>query len=166
MIHGDTDATPYGWGTFASRSMVIAGGASKLAAAKLGERIKGSRPCLLQSEADRIELVDGEARVIDGAGAVSIKELARAAYHKSHQFGNDIDSGLMAFATYDPPGTYSNACHAAVVEVDVETGGVRIDRFVAVEDAGLVINPMLADGQITRRGRARYRKRPARGDRL
>ena len=148
VIHGDTDATPYGWGTFASRSMVIAGGASKLAAAKLSERVKGIAAVLLQSEADRIELVDGEARVIDGAGAVSIKELARAAYHKSHQFGNDTDSGLMAFATYDPPGTYSNACHAAVVEVDAETGGVRIERFVAVEDAGLIINPLLADGQI------------------
>ena len=54
----------------------------------------------------------------------------------------------MAFATYDPPGTYSNACHAALVEVDVETGGVRILRFVAIEDAGLIINPMIADGQV------------------
>ncbi len=54
----------------------------------------------------------------------------------------------MAVATYDPPGTYSNACHAAIVEVDVETGGVRIERFVAVEDAGLLINPMIADGQV------------------
>ena len=54
----------------------------------------------------------------------------------------------MAFATYDPPGTYSNACHAAVVEVDAETGGVRVERFVAVEDAGILINPALADGQV------------------
>jgi aerobic carbon-monoxide dehydrogenase large subunit len=148
VIHGDTDATPYGWGTFASRSMVISGGACKLAAEKLAGKIRAVAGVLLQSEADKIELSDGHARVIGGAGSVTITELARAAYHKSNQFGNDADSGLMAIATYDPPGTYSNACHAAVVEVDVETGGVRIARFVAVEDAGILINPMLADGQI------------------
>jgi carbon-monoxide dehydrogenase large subunit len=148
VIHGDTDVTPYGWGTFASRSMVIAGGACKLAAAKLADRVRQIAAVLLQAEPDRIELADGLARVAGGGATVGIAELARAAYHKSHQFGNDSDSGLMAFATYDPPGTYSNACHAAIVEVDTETGGVRIERFVAVEDAGILINPSLADGQI------------------
>jgi carbon-monoxide dehydrogenase large subunit len=147
VIHGDTDATPYGWGTFASRSMVICGGACKLAAEKLAARIRIVAGVLLQTDAVGIVLADGEARVPRG-GQVKIAEVARAAYHKSHRFGNHQDSGLMAFATYDPPGTYSNACHAAIVEVDVETGGVRIERFVAVEDAGLLINPMIADGQV------------------
>ena len=148
VIHGDTDRTPYGWGTFASRSMVISGGASKLAAAKLAERIRKIAATLLQSEPGKIELVAGEARVAGSTGGIAIAELARAAYHKSHQFGNDVDSGLHAVATYDPPGTYSNACHAAIVEVDAETGGVRIERFLAVEDAGIIINPALADGQV------------------
>ena len=148
IIHGDTDRTPYGWGTFASRSMVISGGASKLAAAKLAERIRKIAATLLQSEPGKIELVAGEARVAGSTGGIAIAELARAAYHKSHQFGNDVDSGLHAVATYDPPGTYSNACHAAIVEVDAETGGVRIERFLAVEDAGILINPALADGQV------------------
>ena len=148
IIHGDTDATPYGWGTFASRSMVISGGACKLAADKLAERIRKIAGVLLQAEPGRIELSEGLARVAGGGASVAIAVLARAAYHKSHQFGNDSDSGLMAFATYDPPGTYSNACHAAVVEVDAETGGVRVERFVAVEDAGILINPALADGQV------------------
>ncbi len=147
VIHGDTDATPYGWGTFASRSMVISGGACKLAAEKLAARLRASAATLLQAEADAVVLADGQASV-PGGGHVTIRDLARAAFHKSHQFGNDEDSGLMARATYDPPGTYSNACHVAVVEVDVETGGVRVERFVAVEDAGLLINPMIADGQV------------------
>jgi carbon-monoxide dehydrogenase large subunit len=148
VIHGDTDATPYGWGTFASRSMVIAGGACKLAAGKLASRMRRVAAVLLQAEEARIELMDGQARVRGTGSSVSIRELARAAFHKSHQFGNDADSGLMAFATYDPPGTYSNACHAAIVDVDIETGGVRIERFIAVEDAGVVVNPLLADGQV------------------
>jgi carbon-monoxide dehydrogenase large subunit len=147
VIHGDTDATPYGWGTFASRSMVISGGACKLAAEKLAVKLRATAGVLLQAEGGSIVLADGRATA-PGGGHVTIPELARAAFHKSHHFGNHEDSGLMAFATYDPPGTYSNACHAALVEVDVETGGVRILRFVAIEDAGLVINPMIADGQV------------------
>ena len=147
VIHGDTDATPYGWGTFASRSMVICGGACKLAAEKLAVKLRAAAGTLLQAEGPEIVLADGRATA-PGGGHVTIPDLARAAFHKSHRFGNDEDSGLMAFATYDPPGTYSNACHAAMVEVDIETGGVRILRFVAIEDAGLVINPMIADGQV------------------
>lgn len=147
VIHGDTDATPYGWGTFASRSMVICGGASKLAAEKLASRVRVIAGTLLQTDAAAIVLAEGEARAPQG-GQVRITEVARAAFHNSHRFGNHEDSGLMAFATYDPPGTYSNACHAAVVEVDIETGGVRIERFVAVEDAGLIVNPAIADGQV------------------
>jgi carbon-monoxide dehydrogenase large subunit len=148
IIHGDTEHTPYGWGTFASRSMVISGGAAKLAAVKLNEKIRKSAAMLLQADPEEIELADGHARLRAGSASVKLSELARACHHKSHQFGNDADSGLMAFATYDPPGTYSNACHAAVVEVDIETGRVKLLRFVAVEDAGILINPMLADGQI------------------
>ena len=148
IIHGDTEATPYGWGTFASRSMVISGGASKLAAIKLREKIRQSAAMLLQADPEEIELSGGCAKVRGGSGSVKLDALARAYHHKSHQFGNDADSGLMATATYDPPGTYSNACHAAIVEVDIETGMVKLLRFVAVEDAGLLINPLVADGQI------------------
>jgi carbon-monoxide dehydrogenase large subunit len=128
--------------------MVISGGAAKLAAVKLNEKIRKSAAMLLQADPEEIELSDGHARLRAGSASVKLSELARACHHKSHQFGNDADSGLMAFATYDPPGTYSNACHAAVVEVDIETGRVKLLRFVAVEDAGILINPMLADGQI------------------
>lgn len=148
IVHGDTDRTPYGWGTFASRSMVIAGGACLLAAQGLRAKMQRVAAKLLQSSADAIVFTDGAARVRDGEASVPIKTLARAAYHQSHLYKGEIDNGLTAVATYDPPGTYSNACHAAVVEVDVETGGVRIERFLVVEDAGRIINPMIAEGQV------------------
>ncbi len=103
---------------------------------------------LLQATADQITLVDGRAVAAPGGASVEISKLARLAHHQSQQFKGDIDNGLRAVATYDPPGTYSNACHAAIVEVDVETGWVKIERFVAVEDAGLIVNPTIADGQV------------------
>ena len=147
VVSGDTDATPYGWGTFASRSMVIAGGASKLAAAKIADKLKVIAAILMESVPEAVSLKDGWARVADTNKAMEIGELARAAYHRSHRFPG-LSAGLHENAFYDPPGTFSNACHAAIVEVDVSTGGVRIERFVVVEDAGVLINPMIVDGQI------------------
>jgi carbon-monoxide dehydrogenase large subunit len=79
---------------------------------------------------------------------VPIETLARAAYHQSHLFKGEIDAGLSESATYDPAGTFSNACHAAIVEVDADTGHVTIERFVIAEDAGRLVNPMIADGQV------------------
>jgi carbon-monoxide dehydrogenase large subunit len=128
--------------------MVIAGGACLLAARELRAKMQRVAAKLLQSSADAIMLSDDAARVRDGEASLPVRTLARAAYHQSHLFKGEIDNGLTAVATYDPPGTYSNACHAAIVEVDIETGGVRIERFLAVEDAGRIINPMIADGQV------------------
>jgi carbon-monoxide dehydrogenase large subunit len=147
VIAGDTDATPYGWGTFASRSMVIAGGASKLAAGKIAVKLKTIAARLLEADADSVTLGDGWARVHNSNKAIEIGALARAAYHRSHQFAG-LTPGLHENAVYDPGGTFSNACHIAFVEVDIETGGVTVERFVVVEDAGVLINPMIVDGQI------------------
>jgi aerobic carbon-monoxide dehydrogenase large subunit len=148
IIHGDTDATPYGWGTFASRSMVIAGGACKLAADALREKLAKVAARLLQCSPEDVLLVEGKAMVRSGGASLEIGKVARAAYHQAHLFKSDIENGLRATATYDPPGTYSNACHVAIVEVDPETGHVCIKRFVVIEDAGLIVNPRIADGQI------------------
>jgi carbon-monoxide dehydrogenase large subunit len=147
VIHGDTDRTPYGWGTFASRSLVISGGAATLAARKMREKLLTIAGDLLETSREDIVLEDGQARVIGTDRSVSIAVLARAAYHQSHRF-KDLSPGLAESAHYDPPGTFSNACHVAVVDVDIETGGVRLERFVAVEDAGRIINPLIADGQV------------------
>jgi len=148
VIAGDTDATPYGWGTFASRSMVIAGGAGKLAAGKIASKLKVIAGTLMEADADDIDLDDGLARVRNTNRSMPIPDLARAAYHQSHKFAA-IGPGLHENAIYDPAGTFSNACHASIVEVDIETGHVKIERFLVVEDAGVLINPMIVDGQIT-----------------
>ncbi|MGD0333151.1 MAG: xanthine dehydrogenase family protein molybdopterin-binding subunit [Xanthobacteraceae bacterium] len=148
VVHGDTDRTPYGWGTFASRSLVIAGGASLLAARKVRAKLVKIAGTLLEAAADDIVLEDGAARVIGTDRSIPIETLARAAYHQVHLFKGEIDPGISETATYDPPGTFSNACHAGIVEVDPETGLVAVESFVVAEDAGRLINPMIVDGQI------------------
>ena len=148
VVAGDTDRTPYGWGTFASRSLVIAGGACKLAAAALRERLQLVASHILEAAGSDIDISDGRAFVRGTDLGVEVRQLARTAYHQSHRFPAIAETGLSAVATYDPYGTFSNACHIAIVEVDVATGQVTIERFVVVEDAGRLINPMIVEGQI------------------
>jgi carbon-monoxide dehydrogenase large subunit len=148
IVHGDTDRTPYGWGTFASRSLVISGGATMLAARKIREKLLAIAGHVLEAAPEDIVLEDGSAKVSGTDRTVAIAALARAAYHETHRFNGDITPGLSESAHYDPPGTFSNACHVAIVEVDAETGSVKIEKFLAVEDAGRIINPMIAEGQV------------------
>jgi aerobic carbon-monoxide dehydrogenase large subunit len=148
VVAGDTDRSPYGWGTFASRSLVIAGGACKLAAATLRERLQAVAGQILEAAASDIEIGDGRAFVRGTDLGVEVRQLARAAYHQSHRFPAIAKTGLSAVATYDPYGTFSNACHVAIVAVDIATGQIKIERFVVVEDAGRLINPMIVEGQI------------------
>src|SRR5207248_9191396 len=103
---------------------------------------------LLEASADDIVLEENAARVAGTDRTIPFATLARAAYHQAHRFKGEITPGISESATYDPAGTFSNACHAAIVEVDVDTGAVRIERFVVAEDAGLLINPMIVDGQV------------------
>ena len=148
IVHGDTDRTPYGWGTFASRSLVIAGGASLLAARKIRAKLIKMAGVMLEASADDIVLEADTARVAGTDRSIPLVMLARAAYHQTHRFKGEMTPGIVESATYDPLGTFSNACHLAVVEVDVETGHVGIEKFLVAEDAGRLINPMIADGQI------------------
>ena len=147
IVHGDTDRAPYGWGTFASRSLVLSGGASLLAAQKVRAKLVTLASHMLEAAPADISLKDGHAQVIGTDRGVSIATLARAAYHQTHQF-KDIEPGLNDSGSYDPSGTFSNACHVAIVVVDIETGQVTLDKFLVAEDAGLIINPMIADGQV------------------
>ena len=148
IVHGDTDRTPYGWGTFASRSLVIAGGATLLAARKIRRKLTTMAGILLEASADDIVLEADAARVAGTDRCIAMADLARAAYHQSHRFKGEVAPGIAESASYDPLGTFSNACHIAVVEVDVETGRVRLEKFIVAEDAGRLINPMIAEGQI------------------
>ena len=148
IIHGDTDTAPYGWGTFASRSLVISGGATLIAARKVRAKLIKIASTLLEAAAHDIVLEDGQAKVTGTDRAVTIAKMAREAYTQTHRFNGEIEPGLSESGTYDPPGTFSNACHVCVVELDPETGFVKIDRYLVAEDAGRIINPMIADGQV------------------
>ncbi len=145
IVHGDTDRTPYGWGTFASRSLVIAGGACLLAGRQLRDKLDRIAGHML--EASEIEIADGVARVPGTDRTIPVASLARAAHHGAHAFP-DVSPGLLETAQYDPLGTFSNAAHVAIVSVDIETCAVGIERFIVAEDAGRLINPMIVDGQI------------------
>ncbi len=148
VIHGDTDRAPYGWGTFASRSLVISGGATLIAARKVRAKLIKIASHLLEAAADDIVLEAGQAKIAGTDRGVSIATMAREAYHQTHRFKGEIEPGLSETGTYDPGGTFSNACHVAIVEVDVETGKVILEKFLVAEDAGRIINPMIADGQV------------------
>ena len=149
IVHGDTDRTPYGWGTFASRSMVISGGACLLAARKLADRLRAAAAQCLEAAPEDVELKDGRALIRGTDRFRSVGEIARVVHHSSHLLSRDLGPGsLAARATYDPFGTFSNACHIAEVEVDPGTGRTTVDRFLVVEDAGRLVNPLIVDGQI------------------
>ena len=148
VVHGDTDTSPYGWGTFASRSLVISGGATLIAARKVRAKLIKIASHLLEAAPDDIVLEQGHAKVAGTDRSISIAKMARQAYTQTHRFNGEIEPGLTESGTYDPPGTFSNACHVAIVEVDIETGRTTIDKFLVAEDAGKIINPMIADGQV------------------
>jgi carbon-monoxide dehydrogenase large subunit len=148
IVHGDTDTSPYGWGTFASRSLVISGGASLIAARKIRAKLIKIASHMLEAAGDDIVLEDGMAKVAGTDRSVTIATMAREIYTQTHRFNGELEPGLSESGTYDPPGTFSNACHVCVVELDAETGFVKIERYLVAEDAGRIINPMIADGQV------------------
>jgi carbon-monoxide dehydrogenase large subunit len=148
VIHGDTDTSPYGWGTFASRSLVISGGATLIAARKVRAKLIAIASHLLETAPGDIVLADGAAKVAGTDRSIPIAKLAREAYTQTHKFKGEIEPGLTETGTYDPPGTFSNACHVAIVEVDEETGRTTVEKYLVAEDAGRIINPMIAEGQV------------------
>lgn len=146
---GDTESTPYGWGTFASRSAVIGGGATKKAAVKLADRVKEVAAHLLEAAPDDLDIEDGKV-IVNGSPDrfVTVAKVARAVHVEPHLLPEGEFGTLDSNAGFDPPGTFSNATHGVEVEIDPRTGNVRIERYVVVEDCGVVINPMIVDGQV------------------
>jgi carbon-monoxide dehydrogenase large subunit len=149
-IHqGDTDRIAYGWGTFASRSIAIGGSAVRLAAGRLGEKLKSIAASVLEVPAEKLELGEGRVEVPADGSSVTYRELADIAYLKSHLLPKGVEPGLTASATFDVlgDGTFSNATHGVVVELHEGTGRVEILRYVCVEDCGVAINPKVVEGQ-------------------
>ena len=149
VVFGDTDMTPYGNGTFGSRSAVLCGGATELAARRVREKLIAVAAHLLGANADEIELGGGEAR--NGERAIPIAQLAHTCHLRPDLLPVGMDPIIEESATYaaEPgSGTFANGAHLAVVEVDRETGLTRVLRYVAVSDCGRMINPMVVDGQV------------------
>ena len=149
VVHGDTDTAPYGMGTFASRSMVMAGGATYRACEKLAEKVLAIAAHLLGCEPGELTLVEGVARGL--AGEVSLAQVADAAYLHMERLPREIDPCLEVTDRYRPSvetGTFASSTHAAVVEVDLDTGHVALLDYAVAEDCGRIVNPMIVDGQI------------------
>jgi carbon-monoxide dehydrogenase large subunit len=150
LVHGDTAQTPYSTGTWGSRCAIMSGGAVAAACDELAARLKGIGAALLQSRVEHVRL---EAGLIFGpSGRISVSDLARIWYRRPQDLPHDLVSGgLEVTAGYKAKrdsGTFSYAAHAAVVAVDPETGEVEILDYVVIEDGGVLLNPLIVDGQI------------------
>jgi carbon-monoxide dehydrogenase large subunit len=145
--HGDTDTAPYGLGTYASRSTPTAGAATAMAARKIREKAARLAAHLLEVSVDDVEWVDHKFQVKGAPERTkSMTELAFAAY-TNHPLG--MEAGLEAVSYYDPPNlTFPFGAYICVVDLDRGTGEVKIRRFLAIDDCGTIINPMIVDGQI------------------
>ncbi|MCD0176900.1 carbon-monoxide dehydrogenase large subunit [Deinococcus sp. 14RED07] len=144
---GDTDTAPYGLGTYASRSTPVAGAALALAARRVREKARKVAAHLLEAATEDIEWVEHRFQVMGAPSrSVTMKEVAFAAYTNP---GEGNEPGLEASLYYDPPNmTFPHGAYIAVVDVDAETGEVKVRRFLAIDDCGTVINPMIVEGQV------------------
>ncbi len=147
---GDTELSPYSSGAWGSRGMVWAGGATARACKELARRVAKIGASLLQTDESSVTVRDGA--VFGPSGSVSLRDIARAFYLAPADLPGDTDPhGLEVTQGYAPQrltGLHTGSAHAVVVAVDPETGGVEIIDYVVVEDAGVLINPMIVDGQI------------------
>jgi len=145
--YGDTDTAPYGLGTYGSRSTPVSGAATAVASRKVREKARAIAAHLLEAAPDDLEWTNGKFTVKGSPDrSKSIQDIAFAAYTN---FPAGMEMGLEAVDYYDPPNfTYPFGSYICVVDIDKATGEVKIRRFVAVDDCGNIINPMIVDGQI------------------
>ena len=151
VVLGDTSKTPYGWGTWGSRSMVQGGGALVVACGRMKDKILRVAAHLLEVSVDDVEWKDGWVTVKGvPSKRMSVQEVAHTAvYEGAALLPDGEDAGLEVTATYDLPGLmFPNATHLAEVEIDPETGIVRVLNYVVVKDCGRMVNPMIVEGQI------------------
>ena len=148
-MQGDSAAVPGGTGTYASRSMVLAGGAATLAAQAVREKVLNAASHLLEAAAADLVAEDGKISVVGTDRSITFREVARAVYSEIGRLPPDARDELAATKTYDPVfGTTTSATHIATVEIDPETYEVRVERFAVAEDCGRLVNPMIVDGQV------------------
>jgi len=151
VVHGDTDRTPFGLGTYGSRSTPVSGAAAVMAARKVRERARVVAAAMLEVSADDLEWLDGKWRVRgDPDQARGIAEIAMAS-HSTLELPAGVEGHLDASAVYSPPNlTFPFGAYICVTDVDPGTGEVKVRRFIAVDDCGVRINPMIVEGQVHR----------------
>jgi aerobic carbon-monoxide dehydrogenase large subunit len=151
VVHGDTDRTPFGLGTYGSRSTPVSGAAAVIAARKVRERARVVAAAMLEVAADDLEWLNGKWRVRgDPDQALGIAEVAMAA-HSTLELPDGVEGHLDASAVYNPPNlTFPFGAYICVTDVDPGTGEVKVRRFIAVDDCGVRINPMIVEGQVHR----------------
>jgi carbon-monoxide dehydrogenase large subunit len=149
LVHGDTGRMPYGWGSYGSRSAPTGLSAIVLASRKIVDKAKRIAAHLLEASPEDIEQVDGQFRVKGVPDrAKSFAEIALQA-HLAHNYPSDLEPGLEATHFYDPKNfVFPFGTHIAVVEVDPQTGKVKLLKYFCVDDCGPMINPLIAEGQI------------------
>jgi aerobic carbon-monoxide dehydrogenase large subunit len=148
ILHGDTDQTPMGMGTYGSRSLAVGGSALVKAAEKVIDKGKKIAAHLLEASEADIAFDDGRFTVRGTDRAKSIGEIVFAAY-VPHDYPEGLEPGMEETAFYDPANfTYPSGTYICEVEVDPETGRVEIEKFTAVDDFGKVVNPMIVEGQV------------------
>jgi len=151
VVHGDTDRTPFGLGTYGSRSTAVCGAAAAIAARRVRDRAKIVAAAMLEVAESDLEWADRAWRVRgDPEQARNIGEIAMAA-HSGLRLPDGIEGQLDARAVYNPPNlTFPFGAYICVTDVDPVTGQVVVRRFIAVDDCGVRINPMIVEGQIHR----------------
>jgi aerobic carbon-monoxide dehydrogenase large subunit len=151
VVHGDTDRTPFGLGTYGSRSTPVSGAAAVVAARKVRMRARLVAAAMFEALPDDLEWLDGKWRVRgDPDQALGIAEIAFAA-HSPLELPAGVEGHLDASAVYCPPNlTFPFGAYICVTDVDPGTGEVKVRRFIAVDDCGVRINPMIVEGQVHR----------------
>jgi len=149
VIHGDTQTTPMGWGTYGSRTTAVGGAALVMATRKVKEKAKVIAAHLLEAAVEDMDYKDGKFFVKGSPDkAKTIQDIALMA-NVAWNMPAGVEAGLEASSFYDPPNfTYPFGAHLAVVELDPETGQIDVRRYVAVDDCGPQINPVIVEGQV------------------
>jgi aerobic carbon-monoxide dehydrogenase large subunit len=149
ILHGDSAVVSHGTGAYASRSAVLAGGAATLAAQLLKDKVMRAASHLREAPVEDIEAADGRIFVSGTDRFLTFRELAKAVYSEQDRLPRDAREELEVTKVYDPDfGTTTSATHIVALEIDRETYAVKLNRYVAAEDCGRVINPMIVDGQV------------------